>query len=226
MKTIDLNADIGEGFPWDEALLEVISSANIGCGGHAGSFRETRRIAILADAHGLNIGAHPGYPDRENMGRKSPEASQVRSWVDEVLVQLDRFTGSIRTDYVKPHGALYHDLLREVPEVCEPFTEWLAAAQLPLMGMKGTNHEQIANLAEVQLISEGFAERRYTSEGTLLDRSHPDSSLFKLEEIQAQAVALAGIGIQSICVHGDREDAVAIAKGVRAALEEAGFQVP
>lgn len=225
MKRVDLNADIAEGFPFDQELIRRCSSVNIGLGAHAGSFRESHRIAILAQAEGINVGAHPGYPDRAQFGRVSPSGEVPPSWVESVLSQLDRFLRSTAVDYVKPHGALYHDLMAGRPEVTEPFTEWLAKAQLPLMGMKGTGHEEIANEAEVALIAEGFVDRGYGPDGLLIPRGRPGAELTSLDQKAAQAVTLADLGIVSLCLHGDHDGCLETADAVLAALAKAGYVV-
>lgn len=129
-------------------------------------------------------------------------------------------------DYVKPHGALYHDLLdAENVQICEAFIEWLADHEVPLMGMAGTHHQVIADHADVTFISEGFVERGYDEEGKLIARGLPGAELTELDRICRQGVALAEVGINSLCVHGDRGGCVEIAQAVRATLETAGYEM-
>lgn len=225
LKRIDLNVDLGEGMPWDAELMKFATSVNIGCGAHAGSFRNTVRTVILAQNLGLNVGAHPGYPDREHFGRQSPDETNREAWMRSVLAQLDQMVNLTTLDYIKPHGALYHDLARGDAWCTEPFTEWLAKHELPLMGLAGTEHERIAEEAEVQLISEGFVERGYLEDGSLAPRSMPGAILTDLAIICNQAKILAELGFKTLCVHGDREDAATILSSVREALEQEGYVI-
>ncbi len=226
MRPISLNVDIGEGMPWDGALLGIATAANVGCGAHAGSFRNSVRVAHLARANGVAVGAHPGYPDREGFGRRSPSPEELIPWLDSIKQQLDQMVNAQSIDYVKPHGALYHDLLdAENVQICEAFIEWLADHEVPLMGMAGTHHQVIADHADVTFISEGFVERGYDEEGKLIARGLPGAELTELDRICRQGVALAEVGINSLCVHGDRGGCVEIAQAVRATLETAGYEM-
>lgn len=219
-RTVALNADIGEGMPWDEELLGWITAANVGCGAHAGSFEESLRIVSLCRDRGILVGAHPGYPDRDGFGRRSPADFEREEWEASVLDQLDHINNAVSLDYIKPHGALYHDLANGH---WLGFADWLAAHKVALLGMPSSEHESLANAAGVPFIREGFAERGYGSDGRLIPRRAPGAELDSLADIVRQSLSLAGAGIESICIHGDREGCVSIARAVRTALIEEGY---
>lgn len=219
MKKIDLNADIGEGFPYDRELLRIVTSANVCCGEHAGSWDETQKTAYACRQAGVRIGAHPGYPDRATMGRGPGDRAYVRS----LFEQLTRFTRAIRTSYVKPHGAFYNEATSKgFASTCL----YLLAKRfrLPLMGLPGTLHQTIAEAARVPFIREGFVDRRYGPDGLLIPRSEPGALLTDRDEIVDQACRLAE-SVDSLCLHGDTSDCVAVAAAVRAALEARGWRV-
>ena len=206
MRRIDLNADLGEGGSEDELLLGLVSSCNIACGGHAGSDEIMRRTLAHALAAGVAIGAHPGYEDRENFGRR--ELQMTPQAVTELVVRqvgklaaLAQETGA-SLDHVKPHGALYHQANRDLS---------LAAA---------------ARAAGVIVRAEGFADRRYQNDGSLQPRSQPGAVIEDPAEAVAQALALAGSGrFETLCVHGDGAHAATLLRAVRSALENAGFRI-
>lgn len=219
-----MNVDIGEGCESDRELLKVSTSANICCGSHAGSRELTKETALLCSSLGVRIGAHPGYPDRENFGRKSwdSEAEFESGELFHNLVDQVRLLEPV-AKYLKPHGALYNDS-------CQPglagtlVASLLTRFHLPLMGMPGTFHETLAAAAGHGFIREGFADRRYTSSGLLVPRSVAGAVLDDPDEVAAQAVELAE-RVDSICLHGDGPNAVTLAKRIRAELESAGYEV-
>jgi UPF0271 protein len=220
---IDLNADIGEGFPYDEELLRIITSANVCCGAHAGSTALTEHTLELCRRNKVRPGAHPGYRDRENMGRISaemPDDEAARLLLADLRKQVGSFTGF---RYVKPHGALYHDTGADERRA-GVVTALLVRCSLPLMGFPGTLHIACAKAAGVAFIAEGFADRRYGEDGRLVSRSQPDALLSDEAEIRAQVVDLAE-RVDSICLHGDGDHCVEIARLVKAALIEASFEV-
>ena len=223
-RKVELNADIGEGMPWDEALLDWITAANVGCGVHAGSFDETLRVASLCREREIKVGAHPGYPDREEFGRKSPKVGKRREWAKSVIEQLEAMSRAIQLDYVKPHGALYHDLLHPKDDyfVAGPMKSWLRTSGLPLLGLANSPHQWIADWAGVRFIAEGFSERGYNYEGNLIARGEVGAELKSLDQIVAQSLNLART-VDSLCIHGDREGCVDIARVVRIALIDAGY---
>lgn len=218
MRKIDLNVDIGEGFDFDSDLLLYASSANICCGVHAGSWRQTQETIGLALDSGVRIGMHPGYPDRESMGRAPMPRGCEQQYRDAVLTQAESFFNFVPPAYIKPHGAFYNE--SQVPgfpfEILRELAEMFG---LPTMGMAGTEHETLP-----LLISEGYADRGYTPQGTLISRGHPGALLTSLSEVEQQALALAE-KVDSICIHGDTPYCVELAEAVYSALLDSGFEV-
>lgn len=220
MSTIDLNADIAEGFASDIDLLSVISSANVCTGFHAGSPELTEEICRKAREHGIRIGAHVGFPDRQSMGRRQLEEGYPQEWIDSVADQV-RSSGSYA--YIKPHGALFHWLANE-PEQSEYLWNVLEEMERPFMGLPGTGHETQCRRRGLKLIHEGYCERGYDPIGNLLPREEPGAVLHDLDEICAQALKLAQ-RVESICIHGDRDDAAVVAFVVRERLEKEGYRI-
>lgn len=223
-KTKDLNADIGEGFPKDQALCRVISSANVCCGAHAGSWQLTTDTVEHCRLHGIRVGAHPGYPDRSSMGRTPLQGTP--DWRDAVISLSEQVTAMSAfgdVAYLKPHGAFYNESLDEGPAF-ECLVELLQECGLPLMGMPGTAHVRAAREAGVRLIAEGFPDRRYTSEGRLWNRAEPGAVLSDAAMIAENALLLAP-KVESLCIHGDELGALENARAVRQALEEHGYEV-
>jgi UPF0271 protein len=231
MKSIDLNADVGEGCAHDAALLEVVTSANIACGWHAGDRATMETTVRRAIARGVAIGAHPSFPDRAGFGRalmrrSSREvyedvAQQVRA-LDEIVRAHD-----VRLRHVKPHGALYAAAARE-RNVADAISRAVrdVDARLAVVGLAGGAQIASAVAFALQPLREGFADRAYRPDGTLVPRDCPGALIEELERACAQAVALAEAGeVQTICIHGDGPQALAFAFGVRAALETAGVAV-
>lgn len=221
---IDLNADIGEGFPYDDQLLQIITSANVCCGAHAGSALMTEETIKKCHRAHVRVGAHPGYADRENFGRKSVELTSdaAKSELFRSLSgQLDRFKGDWK--YLKPHGGLYHDVGANEAHA-GVLTALLVRSDLPLMGFPGTLHSSSAKAAGVRFWREGFADRRYGPDGRLVPRSQTDAMLSDESEIREQVLRLAD-EVDSICLHGDGDHCIEIAKLARATLEEAGWTV-
>ncbi len=249
-RRVDLNVDIGEGFVHDEALLEFATSANICCGEHAGSWELTQATISMCLAKGVRIGAHPGFPDRASMGRREMEVGEQREFLKSIFDQVARFATAARPDYLKPHGAFYNQTAQILPESWVPTDDrWrvlipedpigiaigripgagslgmlLRVHRLPLMGLGGTAHEEIAKRAEVSLLREGFADRKYRQDGTLVPRGEPGALLTHPALIKAQLLRLAPV-VDSICLHGDGEDALAFAELVCKTLLDAGYEV-
>ena len=195
MKTIDLNADLGEGFSWDDALMMIVTTVNVGCGAHAG--RPELSVAVAARAHdlGLRVAAHPGYPDREGFGRRRIDVlpgGLPKGWLEGQLALFPY-------EAIKPHGAFYHDLKAGR----WPDLRW----DLPRIGFE---------------ISEGFADRGVDAEGRLLPRDHPRALIGNSAEAAVQALRLAPY-VRTICLHGDTGGCVERARAVRDALEAAGW---
>lgn len=245
---IDLNADLGEGFGvWrmgdDEALLQVVSSANIACGFHAGDPTTMRRTCRTAHEHGVRIGAHVSYPDLRGFGRyaMSLPPGVVR---DDVVYQVGALQAVARTvgatvRHVKAHGALYHAAAQQ-PDVAEAVADAVVdlGADLVLLGPPRGCLRTAADARGLRYEPEGFADRAYRSDGTLVPRERPGALLHDPGEIGAQAVRLAlgrpvtgddgglvRVPVRTVCLHGDTPAAVGMARAVRAALSAAGVRV-
>jgi UPF0271 protein len=228
-RTIDLNADLGEGFPWDYALLGRVTSASVCCGAHAGDFETSYQTLRWAGERGVVVGAHPGYPDREGFGRRDQEMEgidlelEIRYQLIAVGTLAIRAGVAIR--YVKPHGALYNQAQRD-RAVAEPLIHTLSQRDLPLLCQPGSLVEQLARerLFPIPTVLEGFADRRYQADGRLVPRSEPNASLDDPREIRDQILNLIDRGIQTICIHGDDPRSVDLADLVLATLKEAGVE--
>jgi UPF0271 protein len=228
-RSIDLNADLGEGFTNDRALLKLVTSASICCGGHAGSpaaIRETLRDAV---ASGVCIGAHPGYPDRENFGRREQRLT-VREVSDLVQFQIESLfylaaEVKAKVRYLKPHGALYNQAQRET-DVASAVVATSLVFGLPLLGQPGSLIEKEARDRGVVYIAEGFPDRRYRADGSLAPRSEPGALLREPQEIEEQAIRLLLEGrVATLCIHGDEPGAVATAEVVRQILERHEIEI-
>lgn len=223
---IDLNADLGEGAGFDAELMPLITSANVCCGLHAGSFGTSGETLQLARAHGVVVGAHPGYADRENFGRRELKLPEYELWamcVAQVggLIALGRAEDR-EVRYVKPHGALYNQACRD-RTVARSVVVAAAVHQLPVVGLPNS---ALAKEAEglVSFIPEGFADRRYNPDGSLVPRTDPNAFVHDPAEAVSQVEWLIREkGVRTICVHGDNPEAVAFTKAVRAALLARGF---
>jgi 5-oxoprolinase (ATP-hydrolysing) subunit A len=230
---IDLNADLGEGFGrWtltdDAALLDVVTSANVACGFHAGDAATMRRVAELAAERGVAVGAHVAYRDLEGFGRRAIAVPPDELAAD-VLYQLGALdaccrAAGTRVRYVKPHGALYNTATRDAAVAAAVLEGVRAFGGLPVLGLPGSELARAAEAAGMPAVAEGFADRGYAEDGTLLARGTPGALLEDPQEIAAHAVELAAT-VRSICVHGDSAGAVTAARDVRAALERAGSPV-
>ncbi|MGD0771870.1 MAG: 5-oxoprolinase subunit PxpA [Candidatus Solibacter sp.] len=223
---IDLNCDMGEleDAAHEAALMAFITSANIACGGHAGDERTMERTARLALERGVRIGAHPGYPDRENFGRleiaMAPEA--IADTVYEQIARLDevvqRLGGTIV--HVKPHGALYNVAVRNA-DVASAIARGVARWNpgVTLFGLAGSPMLDVWRAMGMAVAGEAFADRRYQADGTLRPRKFPDALITDPEEAAAQALRFARQGLaDTICVHGDTPGSVAILRACRNAL--------
>jgi UPF0271 protein len=247
VKRVDLNVDLGEGFPFDEQLLDFATSANVCCGVHAGNESLTMRTVALCRAKNVRVGAHPGYPDRESMGRRPIDDEHQRVYLDSVFNQVRRFTQVAKPSYLKPHGAFYNDTAVPIPEGWDvdedgqrgyqaggvflarhPGVQSLAMLlrvyKLPLMGLEGTAHEVVARRTNQRFMREGFADRAYCPDGTLVPRSEPGAVLSDENAIVEQVLRLAPI-VDSICLHGDTPNCVEYAQLVRRTLKGAGYEV-
>jgi UPF0271 protein len=224
VRAIDLNADVGEGYD-DAALMPYVTSVNIAAGGHTGDAHSIALTVSLAHEHNVRIGVHPSYPDRENFGRVAldlPMAVLAKS-LDEQLARVLHAAGSLY--HVKPHGALYHraNQSKEVAKVIVAAVRRLNP-RLVIVGQAGGLLVDVAREEGFATAGEGFVDRRYAADGTLVPRSQPDALIRSPEAAAAQAVALAARpDVQTLCLHSDTPDAVAVAAAVRRRLEAEGF---
>jgi len=245
---IDLNADLGESFgAWrlgdDAAMLEVVTSANVACGFHAGDPLTLARTCAAALERGVVVGAQVGYRDLAGFGRRFIDATHAELRAD-VLYQLGaldamcRVAGG-RVSYLKPHGALYHAVLDHEGQAQAVVDAVLAYdATLPILGLTHGCLYAAASAAGLRVVPEAFADRAYTPDGRLLSRRQAGAVLHDADEVATRMVRLATTGelaayngnvvavqADSICTHGDSPGAVAMARAVRAALEGAGVAI-
>lgn len=224
-RRIDLNADLGEGVTDDEALLAVVTSANVACGFHAGDEQTMRTVCRLAAERGVAVGAQVSYDDRAGFGRRELDVpgGLLREQVAEQVALLSRAAAEAgtRVSYVKPHGALYN---RVVHDADQAEAVLAGSGDLPVLGLPGAVILQLAAARGRDVRREGFPDRAYTAEGRLRPRGEPGAVLRDTAEIARRAVRLAA-EVDSVCVHGDEPEAVAHARAVRAALDAAGFAV-
>jgi 5-oxoprolinase (ATP-hydrolysing) subunit A len=240
--SVDLNADVGEGMA-DAHLLPFLTSVNVACGLHAGDANSMDETVSLAITHGVAIGAHPGYADRENFGRVFVEmpAGEVERLVLYQIGALDAFVrarGAVLT-HVKPHGALYHAGI-EYPDVSRAIAEAVRRyrSTLILVGKSGSMLTGAGRDAGLTVADEAFADRRYQADGSLVPRSRSGAVLTDPEEAAAQAVSIARDGVamaedgsrvavraDTICVHGDTAGAPAIARLIRERLRQESITV-
>lgn len=237
MLSVDLNCDLGEGYPADAALMPLISSANIACGYHAGDKDTMRRTIALALEHGVAIGAHPGFADKANFGRKAIQLSlsEVYYLVQEQTLDLANlaYREGAYLQHVKPHGALYNLAAQSL--------EWASAiaeavrdfnADLILFGLSGSLSVKVAQTLGLRTANEVFADRSYQADGLLTPRDHADALIENTEACIAQVLqmvekgqvnALQGPPISlhadTICLHGDGKHAISFAQAIRHALE-------
>jgi UPF0271 protein len=246
---VDLNADLGEGFGAyaigdDAAVLEVVTSANVACGFHAGDPRVMDRTVGLAVRHGVAVGAHPGHWDLRGFGRRAIPAEPAEIETD-VLYQVGALSAFARAHgaalvHVKPHGALYNQAAAD-PVVALAIARGVARAGLGLVlvGLAGSRAMREAAQAEgLRFAAEAFADRRYEPDGSLRSRRHPDAVLHDAAAAAAQAVSIVRDGrafdlegrplpvrADTLCIHGDAPGAAETARAVRRALEAAGVTV-
>ncbi|MBW3622226.1 MAG: LamB/YcsF family protein [Armatimonadetes bacterium] len=247
-RTVDLNCDMGEGFGlhtfgMDETLLEVVTSANIACGFHAGDPATMRKTVRLALSKGVAIGAHPGLPDMSGFGRRHMEITPDEAF-EMTLYQIGALDAFVRSDggrmaHVKPHGALYtmasqdEDLAQAVAEAV-----YRHDSRLILFGLSGSALVRAGERAGLRTASEAFIDRRYTDDGRLVSRRHPDAVITDPEEALRQALMLAGEGkvvtrggkeipvqADTLCVHGDTIHAVEFARMVRDRLIQSDIRL-
>ncbi len=248
MNRIDLNCDMGESFGRyslgdDEAMLRVVTSANIACGLHAGDPLVMKRTVARAAQYGVAIGAHPGYPDLQGFGRREMNLAP-----DEVeaftLYQLGALAGIARAAgaalaHVKPHGALYNTLARD-GILAAAFARAVAAfdSALIVVTLPGSALAQAAAAVGLRVALEGFADRAYRADGSLVSRSTPGAVIHDPARVAERAVRMVTCGevetiegqvislrVDTLCVHGDTPGAPRLAAELRAAFEAAGISL-
>lgn len=243
MKHVDLNVDLAEGCGNDERLLQLVSSANVACGLHAGDYNEMRKAIHWAKENGVRVGAHPSFPDRENFGRTPMHLPD-----DELKACLRYQLGAVKAlcqaenvplHYVKPHGALYNQAAKD-PALARLIAETVKGfdPNLKLMGLSGSLMLTVAAEVGLGVIAEVFADRHYLADGSLVPRTRPDALVESdekaiaqvLQMVEQQAVtSVEGFTIpiqaDSICLHGDGAHAVEFAEKIRIALAEHHIQI-
>jgi UPF0271 protein len=245
---IDLNCDLGESFgPWpmgqDADLMSAISSANVACGFHAGDPGIMRETVALAKAHGVAVGAHPGFPDLVGFGRRELGASP-REVEDFVLYQVAALAGvaaaqGVRLQHVKAHGALYNMACRD-PHLADAIARAVAAldSSLILFGLPNSQLLRAGLDAGLPIAAEAFADRAYEKDGSLSSRAKPGSVIHDADRVVNRAVRmvregvvegrdgdLVTLGARTLCVHGDTPGAAMLARRLRTGLEQAGITI-
>ncbi len=245
---VDLNSDLGEGFGrWslgdDAALLDVVTSANIACGFHAGDPRTMRRVCTRAAERGVSIGAHVGYRDLAGFGRRyiDVDPDDLR---DDVLYQIGALDGfarqaGSRVRYVKPHGALYNAVVthpEQAAAVVAGVRDYDPA--LPVLGLPGSRLLEAAEDVDLPTFEEAFADRAYTAEGHLVPRRLPGAVIHDPDELARRCLrmviegslesidgTIVPLAAASLCVHGDTAGAVDIARRIRETLVQGGVEL-
>jgi UPF0271 protein len=241
--TVDLNADLGEGAPSDAALLEVISSANVACGGHAGDAQTMREAVVRARTRGVAVGAHPGYPDRDGFGRRI--ISMPLGTLEDVLTSQIRALKEItdeegvRLQHVKAHGALYNVAVTD-DAVAEAIGRAMLRVDpgLIVVTLAGTAMADAFIRLGLRVVREAFIDRGYGARGTLVPRDQPGALITDPDEAAQRAVRMVREGritavdghelaveARTLCVHADTPNSPALAAAARRALEGAGIRV-
>jgi UPF0271 protein len=232
MLSIDLNCDMGEGFDSDYLIMPFISSANIACGGHAGNAESMRETILLAMKHGVRIGAHPTYPDKQYFGRKKIDCSidEIKHFIHEQLTHFLHIANELNAtvSHVKPHGALYNasaddmQIALAIAETIKNFRE-----DLILYGLSNSCSGKAAEQVGLRFCSEVFADRTYTDQGRLTPRSSSNALMedvtdslkqvlyiIKQQEVISTTGYAVAIHADTICIHGDGAHAVEFAKAI------------
>jgi len=241
--TIDLNADLGEGAGHDDELFELITSANIATGFHAGDADTMHAAVSIAKAHGVAVGAHPSFFDRENFGRKELELPDQEVF-DAVAYQLGIFQAiasavGVQANHVKPHGALYNTAVRD-ERLADAITSAIESVD-PKLILFAPDNSELARAGEahgLQIAREIFADRNYLNDAWLVPRTRPDALLSdpkegaqrvlrmlregKVQSVEGRDVDVRG---ETICVHGDTPGAVEFARELRMQLEQEGVRI-
>ncbi|MEP2989342.1 MAG: 5-oxoprolinase subunit PxpA [Parasphingorhabdus sp.] len=244
--SIDLNADLGEdeseeAIARDLAMMDIVSSCNIACGGHAGSSALMKKMLAASKEKAIAAGAHPSYPDRKNFGRTSLAISGIdleRSLQSQLQTIKTAASESVtQLQHVKPHGALYNDA-QDRESLADILIELAASEQLPLVGMPQSLLQEKANAAGVQFIAEAFIDRQYTDKSRLVPRNENgaviEQDAYRLEQGTALAMGKSimsnkgnaiHVSAQTLCLHSDSSGALETAKLMRKNLEQVGIRI-
>jgi UPF0271 protein len=239
---IDLNADVGEGLATDAELIGLVSSVNIACGGHAGDPATMRESVRLALRSGAAIGAHPGFEDRENFGRREMPIEPLIA-ADLVIRQTRRLSDVARGEgavvgHVKLHGALYNMAARDRALAEAVVGALLHEGGLVLVALAGSDLQRVARERGLPVAGEAFSDRAYRADGSLMPRSSPGGVISDPEQTARQAVAIArdgkvisgdgaqvAVDAETLCLHGDNPGALASARAIRSELGRAGIRI-
>jgi UPF0271 protein len=225
---IDLNCDLGEGCPFDSELMPLITSANIACGFHAGDPSTAFQTLRAAAQHGVQVGAHPAFPDREHFGRQELPRTEQQI-LEDCLYQIGALAGLAKAagldlHHVKAHGALYNLACRD-DAYARPVVEAAVLFNLPLLGLPDSRLQTLS-AGRCRFIAEGFADRRYQTDGALVPRSRPDAFVENPKEAVEQVETLMrNRAVRTICIHGDNPHAVDFVRQLRVALTGKGIVI-
>ena len=228
---IDLNCDLGEGIGNDKAIMPYITSANIACGFHAGDEQTMRETLRLAKRFGVNAGAHPSWNDRENFGRK--EMNVLPEEAEKLVIQQIQILMAIAKEervtltHVKPHGALYNQSAKDI-ELATAIARAVktSSVDLILVGLSGSRSVEAGREMGVRVAAEGFPDRSYNADGSLMSRLLPGAIIESPEEVARHAIELVKTGMMdTLCLHGDHPNAGKNAKRLREVLEKNGVEV-
>lgn len=240
---VDLNADLGEGCGNDEALLQLVSSANIACGFHAGDAQTMQQSVRGALKYGVAIGAHPGFPDRENFGRTAMQLPPETVYA-QVVYQLGALAAITRAEggnmvHVKPHGMLYNQAATDAV-LADAIARAVQAVDpaLRLVGLAGSELIHAGERLGLQTRQEVFADRRYQNNGTLVPRTQPDAmiegdelavdqtlSMIQQQKVLSREGVWVPVKADTVCLHGDGEHALTFARRLRRAFVEQDIQI-
>jgi UPF0271 protein len=208
--------------------MPLVTSANVACGAHAGDAATAAAALRAAKRHGVRVGAHPGFPDREHFGRRELPRTEQQVYEDCVyqvgaLAGLAR-AGGVELHYVKPHGALYNLACRD-DAFARPVVAAAEVFDLPVMGLPDSRLQALC-AGRVPFVAEGFADRRYQPDGSLVPRSRPDAfAADPAEAVRQVETLLRERGVRTVCVHGDNPEALAFVRELRDALTRQGFVI-
>jgi UPF0271 protein len=238
LNSIDLNCDLGEGAENDAGLMPLITSANIACGGHAGDQATMRAAVELAQKHGVAIGAHPGFPDRENFGRRELALSAEEIWAT-VMIQIVALRAFAPLRHVKPHGALYNLAAHDATVAGVVADAVLAVDKdIVLFALAGSELVNTGRARGLRVAEEAFADRTYQADGSLSPRSQPGALIANEDAMAAQVLRMIREGkvrstdgtdvpvkADTICIHGDGPHAVAFARRLNGELGKEGIEI-